>query len=79
MLTKLGGVNTRKVVLGSLIGGSSLAYLGPKLYSYGPQPLQATEEKKVRNEIQSKYFLTTIQARSNVTCSGVPLNFSQCV
>ena len=48
MLTKLGGVNTRKVVLGSLIGGSSLAYLGPNLYSYGPQPLQATEEKKVR-------------------------------
>ena len=48
ILTKLGGVKTRKVVLGSFIGGSSLAYLGPKLYSYGPQPLQATEEKQVR-------------------------------
>jgi hypothetical protein len=40
---------TRRV-FAFLVGGSSLAYLAPKLYSnnFGPRSLQAKEETKVR-------------------------------
>jgi hypothetical protein len=49
MFAKFGALSkVRRVFLGSLICGSSAVYIGPKLYNYGPQSLQAKEEKRVR-------------------------------